>query len=43
MKERLATLGAEAMPDTPEAFAAFVKAEMAKYREIVRASGAKAD
>jgi tripartite-type tricarboxylate transporter receptor subunit TctC len=43
MKERLATLGAEAMPNTPEAFAAFVKAEMAKYREIVRASGAKAD
>ena len=31
------------VPNTPEAFAAFVKAEMAKYREIVRASGAKAD
>jgi tripartite-type tricarboxylate transporter receptor subunit TctC len=43
MKERLATLGAEAMPNTPEAFGAFVKAEMAKYREIVRASGAKVD
>jgi tripartite-type tricarboxylate transporter receptor subunit TctC len=43
MKERLATLGAEAMPNTPEAFAGFVKTEMAKYREIVRASGAKAD
>ena len=43
MKERLATLGAEAMPDTPEAFAGFVKVEMAKYRGIVRASGAKAD
>jgi tripartite-type tricarboxylate transporter receptor subunit TctC len=43
MKERLATLGAEAMPNTPEAFAAFVKAEMAKYREIVRVSGATAD
>ena len=43
MKDRLATLGAEAMPNTPEAFAAFVKAEMAKYQKIVRASGAKAD
>jgi hypothetical protein len=31
------------MPNTPEVFAAFVKAEMAKYREIVRSSGAKAD
>ena len=35
--------GAEAMPDTPEAFAAFVRSEMAKYRQIVQASGAKAD
>jgi hypothetical protein len=30
MGERLAALGAEAMPNTPEAFAAFVKTEMAK-------------
>jgi tripartite-type tricarboxylate transporter receptor subunit TctC len=43
MKERLAALGAEAMPDTPEAFAAFVKAEMSKYKQIVQASGAKMD
>ena len=43
MKERLATLGAEPMPNSPEAFAAFVKAEMAKYAQIVRASGAKVD
>jgi tripartite-type tricarboxylate transporter receptor subunit TctC len=42
-KERLATMGAEPMPDTPEAFAAFVKSEMNKYAQIVRASGAKAD
>jgi len=42
-KERLATMGAETMPDTPEAFAAFVKSEMNKYAQIVRASGAKAD
>ena len=43
MKERLAPLGAEPMPDTPEAFAALVKSEMAKYAKIVRASGAKVD
>jgi tripartite-type tricarboxylate transporter receptor subunit TctC len=43
MGERLAALGAEAMPNTPETFAAFVKAEMAKYKQIVQASGAKAD
>jgi tripartite-type tricarboxylate transporter receptor subunit TctC len=43
MKERLAPLGAEAMPDTPEAFSALVKSEMAKYAKIVRASGAKVD
>jgi len=43
MKERLATVGAEAMPDSPEAFTAFVKAEMAKYKQIVQASGAKVD
>ena len=42
-KDRLATMGAEPMPDTPEAFAAFVKSEMKKYEQIVRASGAKAD
>jgi tripartite-type tricarboxylate transporter receptor subunit TctC len=42
-KERLATMGAETMPDTPEEFAAFVKSEMNKYAQIVRASGAKAD
>jgi tripartite-type tricarboxylate transporter receptor subunit TctC len=43
MRERLAALGAEAMPNTPGAFAAFVKTEMAKYKQIVQASGAKVD
>ena len=43
MQERFAPLGAEPMPTTPEAFGAFVKAEMTKYQKIVRASGAKAD
>jgi tripartite-type tricarboxylate transporter receptor subunit TctC len=40
---RLATLLAEPAPMTPEAFAAFVRAELAKYEPVVKRSGAKAD
>ena len=43
LKARLATLMAEPAPSTPEAFAAFVRAEHTKYEAVVRASGAKAD
>ncbi|MCW5662756.1 MAG: tripartite tricarboxylate transporter substrate binding protein [Piscinibacter sp.] len=43
LKARLAGLMAEPMPTTPEQFAAFVKAELAKYESVVRRSGAKAD
>jgi tripartite-type tricarboxylate transporter receptor subunit TctC len=43
LKSRLATLMAEPAPSTPEAFAAFVRAEHAKYEKVVKASGAKAD
>lgn len=43
LKARLATLMAEAAPTTPEAFAAFVRAENAKYESVVKASGAKAN
>ena len=39
----LASLLAEAMPSKPEAFAAFVKSELAKYEVAVKASGAKID
>ena len=39
----LASLLAEAMPSKPEAFAAFVKNELAKYEVAVKASGAKID
>jgi len=42
-KERFAALGAVASGGTPEAFAALIKAEIAKYEKIVRASGARAD
>jgi tripartite-type tricarboxylate transporter receptor subunit TctC len=43
VSQRLATLMAEPLPGTPEAFARFVRAEHAKYRDVVKASGAKAD
>ncbi len=43
MRERLALLGAEPVGNKPEEFAAFVKAEIAKYAKVVKASGAKAD
>jgi tripartite-type tricarboxylate transporter receptor subunit TctC len=43
IRARFATLMAEPAPLAPEAFAAFVKAELAKYEPVVKASGAKAD
>ena len=43
LKARLATLLAEPIGSPPEAFAAFVKAENAKYEKVVKASGAKVE
>ena len=43
IKSRLASLMAEPSPTTPEQFGAFVRAELAKYEPVVKASGAKAD
>jgi len=40
---RFAQLLAEPSPTTPDAFGAFVKAELAKYGPVVKASGAKVD
>jgi len=40
---RFATLMAEAVSTTPEEFGAFMKAELAKYEKVVKASGAKVD
>jgi tripartite-type tricarboxylate transporter receptor subunit TctC len=43
MKERLATLGAEGVGNTPEEFRAFVKAEIAKWAKVVKAAGLKVE
>jgi len=42
-KARMGTLMAEPSPTTPEQFGAFVRAELAKYEGVVKASGARAD
>lgn len=43
VKARAAALLAELAPNTPEQFAAFVRAENAKYGPVVKASGARLD
>jgi tripartite-type tricarboxylate transporter receptor subunit TctC len=43
VKVGMARLMAEPSPTTPAQFAAFVKAELAKYGPVVKASGAKVD
>lgn len=43
VKARLAQLMAEPAPLAPDAFAAFVKRELAKYEAVVKRSGAKVD
>jgi len=43
VKARMATLMAEPSPTTPEQFGAFVRAELAKYQQVVKASGAQVD
>lgn len=41
--ERFGKLYAQPVPSTPEQFATFMTAERAKYKKIVKASGARAD
>lgn len=43
VRERLTSLGAEVVGSTPEQFAAFQKADTAKWAKVVKASGAKID
>ena len=42
-RTRFAGLMAEPVSSTPEEFAFFMKAELAKYEKVVKASGAKVD
>lgn len=42
-KARFAALMAEPVPSTPEDFGRFMRAELAKYEKVVKASGAKVD
>ena len=43
VREKLAALGAEPAPNSPEEFAALVKADVAKWADVVKKSGAKVD
>ncbi|MCL4184515.1 MAG: tripartite tricarboxylate transporter substrate binding protein [Burkholderiaceae bacterium] len=41
IRDRLARMGAEPAPMSPDAFGRFVRAEQAKYQRVVKASGAR--
>jgi tripartite-type tricarboxylate transporter receptor subunit TctC len=41
--ERIGTLGADVSPSTPEAFAAFIRSETAKWADLIKAAGIKAE
>jgi tripartite-type tricarboxylate transporter receptor subunit TctC len=43
VRERLATLGVDPMPGTPDDFNRFIAAEITKWTKIIKASGAKID
>ncbi|MBK6651250.1 MAG: tripartite tricarboxylate transporter substrate binding protein [Betaproteobacteria bacterium] len=43
VKEKLATLGLDAAPGTPDALANLMQAELVKWAKVVKESGAKAD
>jgi tripartite-type tricarboxylate transporter receptor subunit TctC len=43
LTEKMAQQGAVAVGNTPDEFAAYIKAELAKWEKVVKASGARAD
>jgi tripartite-type tricarboxylate transporter receptor subunit TctC len=43
LRDQLAGMGAEPLSMTPEEFGAFLRAERARYAEIIRVSGARVD
>ena len=42
-REQLMNAGADPMPNTPEQFAVYLKAEIAKWAKVIKLSGAKAE
>jgi len=42
-RERLYSIGAEPMNNTPEEFAAYINAEMAKWSKVIKAAGIRAE
>jgi tripartite-type tricarboxylate transporter receptor subunit TctC len=43
VKERLAVMGADGVGDTPQHFSAFIKAEIRKWAQVVKAAGIKVE
>jgi len=43
LKDRLAATGTDPRTSTPEEFAAYIKSEIAKWGDVIRKAGAKAD
>jgi tripartite-type tricarboxylate transporter receptor subunit TctC len=43
LKERLAATGTDPRTSTPEEFAAYIKSEIAKWGDVIRRAGVKAD
>jgi tripartite-type tricarboxylate transporter receptor subunit TctC len=43
LKERLAATGTDPLTSTPEEFAAYIKSEIAKWGDVIRKAGVKAD
>ncbi|MBA3505514.1 MAG: tripartite tricarboxylate transporter substrate binding protein, partial [Betaproteobacteria bacterium] len=43
VRDKLAALGAEVVGNSPEEFATMVKAEVAKWADVVKKSGARVD
>jgi tripartite-type tricarboxylate transporter receptor subunit TctC len=43
MRERLVNIGVDAVSNTPQEFAAYIREEMVKWAKVVKASGARAN
>jgi len=41
VKQKLNALGVDIVPDSPDEFAAYIKAEIPKWAAVIKASGAK--